>query len=235
MIYNLILKDDCIYFYLAINYYLWLMYNKMSAPYIQFEAPTAPYGFSKYLKSLVDTIAERFNNYVNSMDSTLNHLIEVRDQGFADAEDARGVLNTKIDTKETELKAYTDSAAQSAASNRMLLSQSLKAEINTERNRIADLEAWKTANTDELSKEVDKAINEKVSQTAFDTIKADLENADSAISQNLANAITARSAADSAHDVKFARMEKFVNTLLSTYTLYDAQGNEITEFSDVTA
>lgn len=216
--------------------------NQLNAPVVA--DPTAPYGISKYAKSYLDALKTNAEDVVaksnaqfqvvkSHVESEVSRLDASRNALKVEAEADRAAIRSEL-ASETQARQSAISTLQTGLTNE-IMSQREQIDMVTASNgnRLTALEVWKEANTDEISTEIDKAINSKVSQLSFDTIKADLEQADSQLAQNLAGAITARTEKDAEHDELLTRMEKFVNTLLSTYTLVDADGTAINTFADV--
>lgn len=112
--------------------------------------------------------------------------------------------------------------------------------------RLSSLESWKTQNTDELAGyvngEVDKAINSKVDQSFFDSVKVELENEDSALSQRISQHIVDRENADATHREALTKssdnddklkavlmqMKNYLEAFSQTYTITDSNGNTVT-------
>jgi hypothetical protein len=112
--------------------------------------------------------------------------------------------------------------------------------------RLTSLEGWKTQNTDELAGyvngEVDKAINTKVDQAFFDSVKVELENEDSALSQRISQHIVDRQNADATHREALTKssdnddklkavlmqMKNYLEAFSQTYTITDSNGNTVT-------
>lgn len=187
------------------------------------------FGYSKYLKGIVDTLSSTFNAYVVSNDAyvadlSANLATEVANRQTAVSDLSSSVftaLATEVSNRETAVSDLSSAVFTALATKESELTsaiQAVEASFNT----------WVATNTDEIANEVDKAINLKVNQSAYDAVVAqlqsDISNNESAISQ----AIVERLGADATHDVKLNKLYNFVSLLLETYHLEDASGNVIT-------
>ena len=178
----------------------------------QFTVPSGQgaFGYSKYLYDVVTSFVSHANANVQAQ-------------------------NTKNSALSTQLSTSITSAAQDRASIRSEVDASfsdVSTRIDGVDASINAINAWITNNTDEIQGEVDKAINAKVSQTAYDTVVTQLENADSTLTQSLSTAIADRQQKDVEHDGKLDKIEAFISALLSTYHLEDASGNVLSEMDD---
>lgn len=205
--------------------------NELNAPVIP--TPVAPYVLSKYAKSYLDALKSGIDDVVSKSNAQAQVI-----KSYVESEVTRveGLISAEESSRQSAISAE-QTARQTAVTDLQgqldVLSANQSGDNSALDTRISDLETWRTVNTDELSKEVDKAINEKVAQTTFDTIKAELEQADSQIAQNLSDAITSRTQKDAEHDTLLQRVEKYINLMLANQDVVDANGNTLTSFDDV--
>lgn len=181
-------------------------------------------GYSKSLKAELGVEASTRASQDTSLDGKIT-AEKARAEGAEASEKARaegkeGELNNAIgaekaraEGKEAEEKARAEGAEAGLSS------------------RVSAIENWKTENIDELvEQEIDKAINNRVVESTFNTIKLALENKDSQLSSEIAGAITARVAKDEEHEETLAehkdlvdRLVMFCDKLLATYHLQEGE------------
>lgn len=206
--------------------------------------PTNPAGWSKYLKSVFEGLVSAVNSKFDSVDSLVaSNKASVDADVVAEAtarQDADNALQANIDAEEARavaaeqaLAALANQQITFAAADRAAIRSEVSASVANLTSGIDALEAWRVANTDEITKEVDKAINEKVSQTAYDAVVAQLQSKDSDLTASLSQAITDRENKDAEHTGKLAKLEAFVALLLSTYHLQDADGTVVSSVDDI--
>lgn len=114
----------------------------------------------------------------------------------------------------------------------------LRTEVDDHETRVQNVETWIDANTDEISKEVDKAINDRVTQTAYDATVAQLQNTDSSLNQAISQAVIDRqnvlesvaTTIDNNNDkIKEALLAimSYVEALDEAMEVYDPSGNRV--------
>lgn len=156
-------------------------------------------------------------------------------QSAVDAEVARA------QAKETEL--------ETAIATEKTRAEGVEADHET---RISEIETWRQTNIDELvGEEVDKAINSKVNQTAYDAVVSQLQSKDSELTQSIAQSIAD---SESKHEVHEDRINKssandvnmkavletvvdYLEKFSSTYVITDENDNVVADptWSDVKA
>lgn len=194
----------------------------MSQTQFTIPAPQGAYGYSKYLYDVVSSFVSTVNANTQAQNTKNSQLTTQISSAVSSAAADRAAIRSEIADFETAVDASL-SALQTAVDGK-------NAELDAS---LAELFTWRSDNIDEIQGEVDKAINSKVSQTAYDAVVQQLENADSAISQSLAGAIADRSNKDLEHDNKLAKVYAFVEALMETYELRDASGNVISSVDDM--
>lgn len=204
--------------------------------------PTAPYGISKHAKTYLSALKSGLEGVIsaqNSNNATLNTAISneasARQSAIAAEASARQTAIAAETTARTAAVAGVQSNLDAAKAELSASLSTLEANVNAGATgldaRILDLEQFRLNNTDEIATEVDKAINAKVDDTLFQSVKTALESADTQFSQDLASAISNRENKDVEHDNKLAKVQEFINQLLTTYEMYDANGVLINSFS----
>lgn len=194
--------------------------------------PSAPYGISKHAKTYLDALKSSLTSLVSSQNSnnaTLNSAIQNEASARQSAISAETAARTAA---VAGVQANLDAAKAEIDTTIANLETAVNAGAGSLDTRISELETWKTTNVDELVvNEVDKAINAKVDDTLFQSVKTALETQDTQFSQDLASAIATRENKDVEHDNKLTKVQEFINQLLSTYEMYDANGVLINSFS----
>ena len=193
----------------------------MSLDSFSIPTPTGVFGYSKYLYDVVEGLVTSVNaNATKANDRHDALVVDISAVETAAATD-RAAIRSEIADFETAVDASL-SALQTAVDGK-------NAEVDAS---LSELFTWRANNVDEIATEVDKAINSKVSQTAYDAVVTSLQNADSALTTSLSAAIADRENKDTEHDGKLDQIEAFIAALLSTYNLTDASGNVLTQMSD---
>lgn len=213
----------------------------------------APYMLSKYARSYLEALTSGQEDIVSKSNAQSAVV-----KSFVEGEVSR------LDTANSNLLALAQQSTAFAAQDRASIRLSLSNNIITVNQTIADevavlneaitaqrtileeadqalrvdiddLLQWRVDNTDEISTEVDKAINAKVDETLFQAVKTALETADTQFSQDLAQSITDRQNKDAEHTALLVRLEAFVNIVLGLNELEDSEGNRLNTFADVLA
>lgn len=202
----------------------------------------APYMLSKYAKSYLEALTTGQEDIVAKSNAQSGVV-----KSYVEGEVSR------LDSANANLLALAQQSTQFAANDRQairnelanaeaILNQTITNEVAALNNidaglrvDIDDLLQWRIDNTDEIAGEVDKAINAKVDETLFESVKTALETADTQFSQDLAQAITDRINKDAEHTALLERMEAFANVVLALNELEDGDGNRLNSFADVLA
>ena len=193
----------------------------MSQTQFTIPAPQGAYGYSKYLYDVVSSFVSTVNANTQAQNTKNSQLTTQISSAVSSAAADRAAIRSEIADFETAVDASL-SALQTAVDGK-------NAEVDAS---LSEIFTWRSNNIDEIATEVDKAINSKVSQTAYDAVVQQLQSADSAISQSLSAAIADREGKDTEHDAKLDQIEAFIAALLSTYNLTDASGNVLSQMSD---
>jgi hypothetical protein len=173
-------------------------------------SPTGTFGYSKYLYSIAQGLRDAYNLLADDVFKNKNLIVEA---------DTR--LTAQVDELSTQI------ADLETTTNNTLLTQ-----VSAINNQIDTLNLWKDQNSDEIATEVDKAINSKVSQTAYDAVVNQLQDADSTLLTSLNQAIVDRQNADEVHSEKLAKVEAMFEAILTTYHL-EKDGSVITSLDDI--
>jgi hypothetical protein len=174
-------------------------------------APTGgTFGYSKYLYSVIEGIKTAYNLLADDVFINKNLIVEA----------------------DTRLTAQVDEISTQIADLETTTNNTLLNSVSAINNQIDALNLWKDQNSDEIATEVDKAINSKVNQTAYDAVVSQLQDADSTLLTSLNQAIVDRQNADAAHSEKLAKVEAMFEALLTTYHL-EKDGSVISSLDDI--
>jgi len=130
-------------------------------------------------------------------------------------------INQEVMDRNNAIIDAVNSAEQSVSEGMAVLQQELSAADVAAASRITVLENWRNNNTDEINNEIDKLLNEKVTQSAYNQVVEELQNEDSAMNTTIANNLTARKNADAKHNA-------FMNAFFSAFQMTDADGTILT-------
>lgn len=197
-------------------------------------------GFSKLTKSTIDNeLRPRIEALELDVSQNLAGQTQTIDAEVARLEseiaDLSGVLASEVSRLESEASTeqtrvnneFTDVRSDLATevADRIALGTNLSSTIQAVE---ASFNNWVASNTDEISKEVDKAILERVTTDSFNAVVAQLEVADSSLNTLIADNLNARLTKDAEHTADIERLMNAFQLLLETYHLEDADGNVIT-------
>jgi vacuolar-type H+-ATPase subunit I/STV1 len=172
--------------------------------------PTGTFGYSKYLYSIAQGLRTAYNLLAGDVFINYQNIVEA----------------------DTRLTAQVDELSTQIADLETTTNNTLLTSVSTINSQIDALNQWKDQNTDEIATEVDKAINSKVNQTAYDAVVSQLQDSDSTILTSLNQAIVDRQNADAVHSEKLAKVEAMFEALLTTYHL-EKNGSVISSLDDI--
>ena len=193
------------------------------------------------------------NNQLDALEAKHDlEVVQVRAEITAvqtEASDARAIIKadlsaetTRAVAKEAELEAKINTEIADRVS-----AVSAEEQARTEADsaldaRLTSLEGWKTENTDALHQQIDDAVNSKVDQTLFDTVKTQLESSDSELLSKISENLVDRQNADATHREALTKssdnddklksvimqMKNYLEAFSQTYTITDSNGNTVT-------
>lgn len=165
-----------------------------------------------------------FRGFSLFTDEKVNTLQGQVNTGFLDASNARGDIITDL-SNEIVRATSAEGVLRSDLSGEIIRATDaegvLRSDLSAVSSRVQNLEQWRTDNTDEINLQVDKAINEKVNQTAYDTVVSQLQSKDSDLTQALSQAIVDREKNDELHNIRLNDLFEYLNLHSKTYVIED--------------
>ena len=132
-------------------------------------------------------------------------------------QDRIDAINQEVMDRNTAISNAITTTTQTMTEGMAQLQQELSNADMAAATRLTTLENWRNNNTDAISAEIDTLLNEKVTQSAYDLVVADLQSEDSAMNTTIANNLTARKNADAKHNA-------FMNAFFSAFNMTDSSG-----------